>query len=143
MGYAVAILPRQKLGVVRLTGSVAGPIILQALDALYTSEEWVPGFNTLWDGRQIMELGMSPADVEQILEWTAKLRSRMGNSRAAVVVERGIDTAFARMIVFRDTVSGRERSVFNSLREALQWLQVEAKVEPIERELRSYAVAEG
>lgn len=122
MAYKVTIFPKQRLGVVRLSGHINGWSILEAMDTLYTSDTWEPGFNTVWDGLRISELTASPEDTARILERTMQLASQAGDGRTALVTRRDVHSMFAQMIVSRGTHPKREQRVFTSFAGALQWL---------------------
>lgn len=122
MPYEVATFPAHRLGVVRLFDTVTGDTLLQALEALYGSETWTPGYNTIWDGREITELMISPAEADIIVDQIRHLESRMGRGCTAIVVRNEMDFSLAHMLHLKADTERRQRSVFYSLEEALDWV---------------------
>lgn len=125
MPYEVFILPERRLGVVRLFGAVTGDTIVQAIRELCASEEWTPGYNTLWDWRAMRELMVSPAEATDILEQVRRVERRIGSGRTAIVVRDETDYALAQMLILKADTERRERKVFYSIDEVRGWIETQ------------------
>jgi hypothetical protein len=120
--YSCTISPQQRRGIVRLTGTIQGTTFMEAMEALYRSPEWQPGFDALWDARGVTELLLDERDVKAIVALMLDLTARMGPGRAAFVIARELDWMIARLLIYRTRVPSRERRTFETMEEALAWL---------------------
>src|SRR5687768_2969022 len=92
MPHAAYVLPPHRLGLLRLSGDVDGPDLLQGIAALYTGQGWCPPFSAVWDLRGVTALDLLPDDVERLCEVLDVLRGRTAPpGRGAILTAREID----------------------------------------------------
>lgn len=123
MPYEIAVRPERRLGVVRLSGAVSSDVITQAIRELCASEKWMPGYDTLWDLRQMRKLAVSPIEAAEILHQVRHFESHIGGGRTAIVVWDETGYALFSMLILKAHTAPRERKVFYSVNEALRWLK--------------------
>lgn len=107
---------------ITLSGSVADSDLMEAMKALYESEGWSRELNILWDGTAIAELVIGRKGLEQIVEVTGDFQNRIGSGKSAFVVRRQLDESMAKIILHMTKTTTRERRLFRSREDALEWL---------------------
>lgn len=122
MPFECHVDPAAERGTIVVRGVVDIALFLDMMRALYLHPAWKPGFQALWDARDISQLLLSPHDTERVVALMRDLDPQMGNGRAAFVVSREIDYIIARLLIYRGLDSQRERRTFVTIEEAEAWL---------------------
>lgn len=123
MSREVFYLDDHSVFVVSLRGRIDGVHLRGLIGTVLTSDQWEPGHSTLWDGRGIAELVISPEDLSEIGQLATKLSDRRGTGKTAVVTIRDIDLMIAELLQHTITFFGPFR-IFHRLRDAAHWLDV-------------------
>ena len=122
MATSVHVNPSNQIGLVRYADAVAPPIILDGLQALLTHPDWLPGYDIVWDCRDISKLVIGHDEIEHLLAALRDLRPLIGDGRSAIVVSREVDHLFARLMLFKMSDRPNERRVFQTVGAAMRWL---------------------
>lgn len=122
MAYSCSVDKDRALGIIELSRSVDDDQVVKAIRALYESDSWDPRFNTLWDGTGITHLVISRKGLQEIVAATERLQPRMGPGKAAFVVRRQLDETMTKIILHMTRTTERERRLFRSRQDALEWL---------------------
>lgn len=122
MPYDVTIDTEHEIGIARLTGRVTGETIIDVINALYTADAWQPGYNAIWDGRDIDGLIVTMKEALDIVRQSRHLDAQAGEGCTAVVISRGMYFNFVRMIFVRVGNGVRKRRAFHSLDAAIAWI---------------------
>lgn len=123
MGFDYGINAAKKRGTVTLQGAVTADDIDAAVCAVFTDADWQPGFNTLWDCRQIKQLEVEWEGAQQVTQRLAELQERRGPGRVAVVAHRAVDESIAQLFRATSSTPQREIRVFRSMKQAVAWLE--------------------
>ena len=118
MPYSYQIAPEHQFVYARIEGAVDGPECAAAVRQLFADDAWSPEYDVLWDGRQITQLVLGPDDFDTLLHTVA---DRM-DGRDALVVERVVDIAAAELYAVLARRRDAETRVFQSIKEALEYL---------------------
>ena len=125
MGFSVRVLPEHRLAVVRLGDYVEGFGLVRALEALYRTPGFRPGFSTVWDARDIRVLDLLPAHIAMVEAALARIPSRFGTGRTAVVGRGETDDITARLLTLRYRKARRPRvRIATGAADAAAWLGV-------------------
>lgn len=123
MPFTVCLRPALRLGLVAFSGAIDADAIVRALRALVLDPRWTRGCVTLWDGRSIRSLDLTPEDVARIAAAVRALEEPRGEGSAAVVVLREVDLLAARLLVERTRGRApREVRIFDAFGPAAAWL---------------------
>lgn len=122
MAYSCAVDKNRALGIIELSRSVDDDQVVKAIHALYESDSWDPRFNTLWDCTGISHLVIGRKGLQEIVAATERLQPRMGAGKAAFVVRRQLDETMTKIILHMTRTTERERRLFRSRQDALEWL---------------------
>jgi hypothetical protein len=95
MAYPYTIHSERRLARVTLPDSVVGSEIASTMLALYADPEWQPGFDVVWDGREIAELFLEPGDQLGFVRLIEDNLQRAGRGVDVIVVTRALDVAMA------------------------------------------------
>lgn len=118
MSYSYQIASEHKLVYARIEGAVDGTECAAAVRQLFADDAWSPDYDVLWDGRLITQLVLDPDDFDTLLHTVA---DRM-EGRDALVVERVVDIAAAELYAVLARRREAETRVFQSIKEALEYL---------------------
>lgn len=80
---------------VRLEGRITGPLIADAISAIYRDPRWQKGFDILWNARGITELLFEAEDQPGFVELQRTMAALAGGGRDVILVSRPIDAAMA------------------------------------------------
>lgn len=127
MACEVTVMSEHRLGLLSLFGTVTGDTIVEASMKLCMSDEWKPGYDTLWDGRMIRSVSVSPIEAADILDQARHLEDRVESGRTAAVVRDVTDYALAHMLFLKADNDTRERKAFLALGAAIRWLGLQDK----------------
>lgn len=119
----VHFLTGKGVAFIRLYGRVDGSDLIASIRSVLTSDDWSRGNSTLWDGRAITELVVSPEDVADIALLAEELSHRRGTGKTAVVTYRDIDLMMAELLQHTLPFFGPFRT-FYRLADAASWLDV-------------------
>ena len=125
MSFTYQIHREQRLAVAVSPAKLTSAEISAGMRQVFGDPAWQPGFDIIWDGRQIEQLLLTPEDIPEIMAVVEELSSRSGTGRSAVVVLRFMDYANARLFSARNrSPRGRNVRLFNTMAEAVTWLGV-------------------
>ncbi|HWA27180.1 MAG TPA: hypothetical protein VG734_16105 [Lacunisphaera sp.] len=123
MSVVTVFAPEQKLRNHQVTGCVSLRAFRDILTELYSSAEFHPDMNALWDLRQADFSGILPEDVRELMHVVVSLWGRGGNCHSAVLVASATEFGIVRTYVSQ---FGRnapcEIRVFLDPVEAHRWL---------------------
>ncbi len=122
MSYLCRVLPDHHLGVALFSGPLTVDDFHGVLNQLYGNPAWKPGFDALWDAREVTELVLDEQDVSTVVHHIQRLADRKGPGRTAFVVPRDVDYAIARLLIWLTRNERRQRKAFRQMEEALVWL---------------------
>jgi hypothetical protein len=115
--------PDGGLRVHSLNGRLQFEEVRDTLEELYSSPDFDPAMNALWDVRDASTADISLEDVRKIAQLVSGRRPKEGLSRVALVVSRDVDFGLARMYEMKlEDVAHSEVRVFRDIEEALTWL---------------------
>jgi hypothetical protein len=124
MKFETAIDKTENLRMHKLSGPLAAKDVLEALRGVYSSPEFEPDTNVLWDVRDASVLSMSSSDVQEVSELVAKHWGTGGTSRAALVVSKDFEFGLMKMYqVYLESRISTEVRVFRDIDEALEWVK--------------------
>ena len=110
-------------GVIRLSGTVTGAELLDALAWFYAAADWAPGSRVLWDGRGIDHFAVSPEDSDKAADLVEGAVGRLAMTRTAVVTKNLDAYMSGSLLASRlGRRTGREARAFTELLTALEWL---------------------
>jgi hypothetical protein len=118
------VYPERSLGIVSLRGMVTGSTIVELCINLYMDGSWRPGFDALWDGREITELALLPEDVDKILVLAQVLVDSVGSGKMAVVSRRELHQDLAMLFAIKSKGMPCSMQSFKTLNSAWDWLGV-------------------
>ena len=121
MSTQVVIDGTHEVGIATVSGPVDDTTLLAALDQLYLSADWHPGYDAIWDGRGITKLVVDPAGSTGIARRVQSYASRIAAGRTAVVTQRTMDRLFAEMLFARLRCPEQQYALFDSMDSALLW----------------------
>jgi hypothetical protein len=124
MAYRFTVDPDARRALVTLSGDVTGAEFIAAMDALYLSPAWVPGYDALWDLTPVRALVLDLEDVAAIAGRTRELAPRMGGGRAAFVVPNELHQGAAALTIHLTRGGDRTRRLFGTLRDGADWLDL-------------------
>lgn len=129
--FRYRIYPEHRLGVVVWNEIVTGKDVAEAVQALFGSEEWEPGFAHLWDGRRMQHFELDLPGAFKVGAKLQKMNKRVGYGKAAIVVRRDFHVMGVQIIVALGNVEDREVQYFPILEQATSWLDVPPKLAEI------------
>jgi hypothetical protein len=124
MAFSCTVDRGRRLGIARVSGGVDTEELLQIIRALLEDPDWEPGFNILWDGCRITDLVVDEREMQTVASDALSRSDRLGEGKTAIVVTRDRSRELAHMFTALARHPGRDRRVFTSAREALEWLAV-------------------
>lgn len=123
MAFAHRIAPSHRLAAIRFYGTVTGTDILEGIRSLYSDPAWEPGFQMIWDARDVAQLILDPADADAVVEVSKTHQDLSRQSRTAVLSGGFFVYTSAMMFHVRaNRGTEREMEIFETLPEALAWL---------------------
>lgn len=122
MAYSCLIDKNRGRGVITLFQSVDDSDVIEAMKAVFESDEWSPELNSLWDCEGITELIIDREGLDRVVTFAAQLHDLIGPGKSAFVVRRQLDESMTKIILHMTKTNLRERRVFRNREEALQWL---------------------
>lgn len=122
MAHSCEIDNVRQLGIVTLTGSICDRELIQIIAELYDSEQWTPGFNSLWDSSGVSELIIEQEGLTDIVSEMNHHLDRAGIGRTAIVVTRELDESMAKILMYMARAESRDRRIFRNRQAAEQWL---------------------
>ena len=124
MDFDTQISKKDNLRVHKVVGELTTDGLLEALEGVYSSPEFEPDMNVLWDVREARVPSMSSSDIQRVSELVAKHWGTGGTSRAALVVSKDFEFSLSRMYqVFLESRISTQVRVFRSFDEALEWIK--------------------
>ncbi len=145
MNIVTVFDPERMLRTHQVTGNINLAAFRGILQGLYTSAQFNPDMNALWDLRQADFSGITPLDVRELMHVVMSLWSRSGQCHSAILVNTEAEYGVVRTYVSQ---FGRNAPcqirVFLDLNDARQWLgQGAAQGEPIPSPGRTDSVSLG
>ncbi len=130
MSLKFKIVSDLKIAYIRASGKITADEILIEGARLFTSSEWVNGFNILCDYREITEFDLKSKDVEKIVKQDKSNESLFNKSKCAIVAD--IDSVFglSRMweIHSENENNKIETMVFRNIEDSLRWFGMDVNV---------------
>jgi hypothetical protein len=124
MAFRCTFDPVTRRGTATLSLEVTGAEFVAAMDALYLSADWQPGYDALWDLTPVDALVLDQEDVAAMVARTHELAPRMGRGRAAFVVPNELHQGAAALAIHLTRGGDRTRRLFVTLRDAVTWLDL-------------------
>ena len=108
--------------------TVTGPLFLDelmgTLKGIYSSEDFDPAFDVLWDIRDADVSSFSHEEIVRLRDLVTGHWGVEGGSRAALIVSEDLSYGLARMYgSLIESSSASELRVFRNMEDALNWLQ--------------------
>ena len=123
MPYAVSVDPASRRAIIRVSGTLTGPEIVDACRELFTHRDWRAGFATLWDTNALRGLVLLPEDVTTFSIAAAELTPRRGDGRSAIVtVDPSVHINALLLSLKSKGPHDREFRVFARVEDAEAWL---------------------
>jgi len=115
----------------QVSGSISLPAFRGILQSLYTSKQFNPDLNALWDLRQADFSGIMPEDVRNLMHVVVSNWRRSGTCHSAILVASETEYGVARIYVSQFGLAAPCKiKVFQDLNEARHWLGLESAVDP-------------
>jgi hypothetical protein len=124
MPFPYTIDTERRFAHIKVSGSVRGAEVAETILALFADAQWHPGFNALWDGREITELILEPGDQNGFVDLMIKNASRAGTGIDVVLVVRALDVAMANLYSALAHRGPRQAQVFESEHQAMAALGI-------------------
>lgn len=106
-----------------VSGTISLPAFRGILPGLYTSKQFNPDMNALWDLRQADFSGIMPEDVRDLMHVVVGNWGRSGSCHSAILVASETEYGVARIYVSQfGQAAPCKIKVFLDLDEARQWL---------------------
>lgn len=128
MPVAYAIAPESGVVYVALIGRIEGAAIMDATATLYADPAWENDYDMVWDGSEISELALTPADTDGFMQQAAHNVAAGHAGRIAVVVNREVVELIAHLYRHRLGAMGRPFELFDTLNAAAGWLSLQEGV---------------
>ena len=111
----------------QVSGSISLPAFRGILQSLYTSKQFNPDLNALWDLRQADFSGIMPEDVRNLMHVVVSNWRRSGTCHSAILVASETEYGVARIYVSQFGLAAPCKiKVFQDLNEARHWLGLES-----------------
>jgi hypothetical protein len=125
MKIETTTIREQKIRIHSLTGEFDFDMLFQTLVDVYTSPQFDPVFNSIWDFSKVKNLQrISMEQLEKMVAYVAWKRSRLGKTRTAIVVSGEVDLGLAKMYEREmEATNMVEISIFSEVDDALGWLK--------------------
>ena len=134
MGVTVHVNSENRIGLIRQTGRVELPDLLESVQRLLTTLDWLPGYDIVWDCRQVTELVIGHEAASYMVAALRDIQPLIGDGRSAIVVPADIAPLFERMMLLeRQPDSLRERRVFQTVGAAMRWLTASDEMPDVEK----------
>ena len=91
--FIFRILPERELVLIAVRGSFTTYVLADALTAIYKSPKWRPGFDILWDLRQISDWAIEWEDMQAFIDLDRELAELSGDGCDVVLVENELHLA--------------------------------------------------
>lgn len=122
MPYDLHIDPAAGLTLVRFSGKLTGPEVMEAMEAVFTHPDWQPAFDVIWDGSRNRQLVLVPGELERFVALLDRHRSPPGAGRDVVVVVREVDYVVARLYEHLSRKYSQRLVLCHSLEQAVEKL---------------------
>ena len=114
----------------QVSDSISLPAFRGILQSLYTSKQFSPDLNALWDLRQADFSGIMPEDVRNLMHVVVSNWRRSGACHSAILVASETEYGVARIYVSQfGQAAPCKIKVFLDLNEARQWLGLELRTD--------------
>lgn len=118
---------KKKLLVTTLGGEVTGQELMEAYSSVYMQPKFEEKFSQLWDCRYIDELKIDSDDMSGLIELANTFCPTQGeHGKLAIIATRNEVVGTARALIASTGERAREKEVFYSLEEGLEWLGIKA-----------------
>jgi hypothetical protein len=108
-----------------ISGAATSDEILASLTEFLKHPDYQPGMKSLTDLRAMRHYA-SPEDVRQIANFILGRDEEVRGGKAAIVVDKDVGFGMARMLEMLTESSPLSIGVFKNLKEAYEWLGIEA-----------------
>lgn len=116
---------KKKLLVTTLGGEITGQELMEAYSSIYMQPKINEHFNQLWDCRYIDELKIDRDDMSGLQELANTFCPKHGEpGKLAIIATNNEVIGTARALIASAGKRSREKEVFYSLKEGLEWLGI-------------------
>lgn len=116
---------KKKLLVTTLGGEITGPELMEAYSSIYMQPKFDEQFDQLWDCRYIDELKIDQDDLSGLKELANTFCPAHGEpGKLAIIATKNEVIGTARALIASTEKKVREKEVFYSLKEGLEWLGI-------------------
>jgi len=128
MNIVTVFDPERMIRTHQVSGTISLPAFRGILPALYSSKQFNPDMNALWDLRQADFSRIMPEDVRNLMHVVVSNWGRGGRCHSAILVASETEYGVARTYVSQfGQAAPCQIKVFQEVDEARQWLGLEAK----------------
>lgn len=123
MNIVTVFDPERMIRTHTVSGTISLPAFRGILPGLYTSKQFNPDMNALWDLRQADFSGIMPEDVRDLMHVVVSNWGRSGSCHSAILVASETEYGVARIYVSQfGQKAPCQIKVFVGLDEAREWL---------------------
>lgn len=125
MSYSYYINPDLQVGLVYMSGYVDAGQIVSAGKAMYSSLQWRPGYNSLWDFRSSRAVDITEEGFKKIVRQKLNRDEEEGSQeKIALLVSRDNLASMAALVEVKASTPARQIKFFRRERKAREWLRL-------------------
>ena len=113
----------RRIIVTNLSGKVTDDELVEYYDELYRNERFLNGANELLTTEGLLEIDVHTNTMMHVTQLTRELSARLPGKKIALVPRTQLEYGYARMYELLTDGSGWDRRLFESVDEAVAWLQ--------------------
>lgn len=119
---------KDNLRIHTITGIISTGEIMKHLRNFYSSPDYSPAMNSLWDLRDADFSEVKPHEIRTLMEMVKGHWGQNGSARSALLVTKDLDFGLARMYeMLMDGGTAGSVMVFRDHDEAVEWLEEKSK----------------